>query len=105
MHTGMGSMSARGVSMVRSLLMMARSMVFGGFAMVLRGLGVVFGRFGVMFRSLLRHRISSSARVILRHLNSRLPLSVPSRIAHFRQKASDRFGASRALTAARATLQ
>jgi hypothetical protein len=56
--------------------MMARSVVFGGFAMVLRGLGMVFGRFGVMFRSLLRHWISSSARMILRHLNSRLPLSL-----------------------------
>jgi hypothetical protein len=69
-RTGMGSMSARGVCVVGSLLVMARSVVFGGFAMVLRGLGMVFGRFGVMFRSLLRHRISSSARMILRQLNS-----------------------------------
>jgi hypothetical protein len=57
--------------MVRSLLVMARSVVFGGLAVVFRGLGMVFGRFGVMFRSLLRHCISSSARMILPHLNSR----------------------------------
>jgi hypothetical protein len=85
MRSRMGSVPASGVCMVRSLLVMARSVVFGGFAMVLRGLGMMFGRFGVMFRSLLRHWISSSARMILPHLNSRLPLSVPSRLAKFRQ--------------------
>jgi hypothetical protein len=82
MRARVSGMSACRMSVVRSLLMMARRVVFGGFVMVLRGLGMVFGCFGVMLRSLLRHRISSSARMVLQHLNSRLPLSVPSRIVN-----------------------
>jgi hypothetical protein len=64
------TMARRGMSVMGCLLVMAGFVVFGRFAMVLRSMGVVFGCFGVMFRSFLRHRISSSARMILRYLNS-----------------------------------
>jgi hypothetical protein len=73
------TVTCRGMSVVSRLLVMAGFVVFGRFAMMLRCLRVVFGRFGMMFCSFLRHWTSSSARIILRWLNPRAPLSVPHR--------------------------
>jgi hypothetical protein len=62
-HAGVRSVSARGVRVMRRLLVMSRSVMFGGFAVVLRGLGMMFGRLGVMVRSFLRHGFLSSTRM------------------------------------------
>jgi hypothetical protein len=47
--------TGRGVSVVRSLLVIAGLVVCGGLVMMLCSLAVMLGRFGVMFRSFFGH--------------------------------------------------
>jgi hypothetical protein len=59
MVSGVKAMSSGCVSVVCGLLVVSAFVMFGRFAMVAGGVGMMLRRFLVVFRSFLRHRVSS----------------------------------------------